>query len=229
MPALWWLAIAGLPVFQQPLPDAVGTPAVDSPAVLALATGQVSVRAPCYQLVCPDAQWSAPNRYTALFLPQVPGTRQPLRVKRPSPLASRRHARLYAPISRRDWFANEISEAKVGTTYAIEALRRPGTDVRLQVGTGYRLTPYSGYGTSAIGVIARGGLHLSQDLGDRVAINQQLQVETGRYNTFTRQVLGVDFRLQDQWLLQSSIETNHDSAGGGNTDTRGSLKLRYTF
>src|SRR3546814_2654638 len=53
VPAIWWLALAGLPVFQQSLPESP-----EEPAVLAIAAGHVSLRAPCYRLVCPDAERS---------------------------------------------------------------------------------------------------------------------------------------------------------------------------
>src|SRR3546814_9251947 len=57
VPAIWWLALAGLPVFQQSLPESP-----EEPAVLAIAAGHVSLRAPCYRLVCPDAEWLEPTR-----------------------------------------------------------------------------------------------------------------------------------------------------------------------
>ena len=54
MLAAWWLALAGLPVFQQPLPESPG-----EPAALAVMGEHVSLRAPCYRLVCPDAEGGA--------------------------------------------------------------------------------------------------------------------------------------------------------------------------
>src|SRR3546814_9345131 len=106
----------------------------------------------------------------------------------------------------------------------MQAIRRPDTKVQLELGTGYRLQPYADYGTAAIGVIATGGLRLSQRLGDWAEINQRVRVETGRHNTFVRQTLGVDIMLQPRLTLQSRLEVNHDSAGDGgrgSTDTPG--------
>src|SRR3546814_12693151 len=66
VPAIWWLALAGLPVFQQSLPESP-----EEPAVLAIAAGHVSLRAPCYRLVCPDAEWLGPTAYTTLWKPKI--------------------------------------------------------------------------------------------------------------------------------------------------------------
>lgn len=223
MLSAWWLVIAGLPVFQQPLPEAPG-----EPAVFAVAAGRVSMRLPCYALVCDDAEWMAPSRYTTLLRPGVPGTLQRLRAATASPLATRRYSSLSAPATPRDWVDTRGSDAKVGATFGVEAIRTPVTDLRVQLGTGYRIVPYTDYGTAAEGLIARGGLQLSQRFGDRTHLNQQVSVETGRHNTYTRQVIGVDFALQPQWTLRSQVEMRHDSRAD-ETDTEGSLKLHYDF
>ncbi len=227
MLAAWWLAFAGLPVFQQPLPESPG-----EPAALAVAAEHVSLRAPCYRLVCPDAEWLAPTPYTTLWRPTVPGTLPRLRPVKAPPLASRSYASLYAPAIQRDWFDSQASDAKVDTTFGMEAFRRPGTEVQVELGTGYRLQPYADYGTAAIGPIASGALKLSQRFGERAELNQQVWVETGRRNTFVRQTIGVDILLQPRLTLQSRLEVNHDSIGGdgrGSTDTQGSVNLQYAF
>src|SRR3546814_1466927 len=96
------------------------------------------------------------------------------------------------------------------------------------LGTGYRLQPYADYGTAAIGVIATGGLRLSQRLGDWAEINQRVRVETGRHNTFVRQTLGVDIMLQPRLTLQSRLEGNHDSRSEEPTSELQSLKSNYS-
>lgn len=227
MSAIWWLALAGLPVFQQPLPDSPG-----EPAALAVAAGRASVRMPCYRLICPDSEWLAPTRYTTLWKPEVPGSLPHLRPVRVSPLATRRYVSLSAPTSRREWFDTQATRAKIDTTYGMAAIRSPDTRLQLELGTGYRLQPRVGYGTAAIGPIASGGLRLSQSFGDWGQLNQQVTVETGRHNTFMRQTIGVDIRLQPRLTLQSRVEMRHDTAangGQGHTDTEGSVRLRYAF
>ncbi|WP_242112745.1 DUF481 domain-containing protein [Luteimonas aquatica] len=227
MSTAWWLALAGLPVFQHPLPESPG-----EPALVAIAAGRASLRMPCYELVCPDAEWMAPTRYTALRAPKAPGALPRLRPMRTPLLATRSITSLSAPTSRRDWINSEISNTKIGTSYGFEALRRPGTDLRVQLGTGYRIVPYADYGTAMPGPIARGGFVLSQDLSDRARLDQQVMVETGRRNTYVRQTIGVDVTVAPQWTLRSDLEMRHDSAannGKGATDTEGSVKLRYSF
>ena len=227
MLAAWWLAVVGLPVFTQSLPESPG-----EPAALAISTGRVSLRMPCFSLVCADAEWSPPTRYTQLQRPTVPGTLPRLRPSRPSPLATRRYTQLYSPASRREWVTNEGNDWRIDTGYGFEAIRTPDTNLRLEVATGYRLQPYVDYGTAAVGPIARGGLELSQSFGERTRLTQQVQVETGRANTFVRQTIGVDVALDPKWSLRSDVEVRHDSAadgGNGETDTEGSVKVRYAF
>src|SRR3546814_8723712 len=111
----------------------------EEPAVLAIAAGHVSLRAPCYRLVCPDAEWLEPTAYTTLWKPRVPGTVPRLRPARASPLATRSYASLHAPATKREWFDAEARYDKVDTTYGMQAIRRPATKVQLELGTGYRL------------------------------------------------------------------------------------------
>ncbi|MGH8031600.1 MAG: DUF481 domain-containing protein [Luteimonas sp.] len=227
MSAVWWLAIAGLPVFQQPLAEAPG-----EPAALAIAAGHVSLRMPCYALACADAEWMAPTRDTTLRQPRVPGTLSRLRPIVPSPLATRRYASLSAPASRRDWVSAQADSSKVQSTYGIEAIRTPDTDIRLQIGTGYRLEPGADDGTATPGPIARGGVALSQRIGPKAQLQQQVTVETGRRNTVVRQTLGVDLLVAPQWTLRSDVDIRHDTAadgGKGATDAESSVKLKYDF
>lgn len=223
MIAVWWLALAGLPVFQQPLPESPG-----EPAAFAIAAGRADMRRPCYALVCPDAEWLATTPYTTFAKPPVPGSVPELHARKQSPLASRRHAPLRAPALPRESVATEANRIKVATRFGFEAIRTPGTELRVELGTGYRLLPRADDGTAAQGPIARGGLQLSQRIGSRTLLNQQLQVETGRHDTFTRQAIGVDVSLQPNWTLQSRFELRHDS-GAGDTRSEGSVKLRYAF
>ncbi|MCR6663227.1 MAG: DUF481 domain-containing protein [Luteimonas sp.] len=226
MLASWWLAVAGLPVFLQPLPEAP-----DRPAAVAIASGQVSLRQPCYSLVCPDAEWLSASRS-----PAKPG-RAPGAYDRIAPTAnpqlqSRRIIGLRSPATRRDWFYNTGRNDRIATTYGFEAIRNPDTRMQVELGTGYRIQPYVDYGTASQGPIARGSLLFSQRFGERAFLLQRVHVETGRANTFVRQTIGFDLQLIPQWSLRSDFELRHNTAGnGGNgaTDTEGSLSLRYTF
>lgn len=224
--AVWWLAFAGLPVFHQPLPESP-----DEPALLAVAAGRAALRTPCYALACRDAEWSEPTRYTRLRRPASPGTIPQLQPLRLAAIASRAYP-LYSPPSRRDWQAYHGNQDRVDTRYGYEAIRTPDTRLSVEMGTGYRLQPYADFGTAVPGPIARGNVQLSQSLGDRARLTQQVLVEAGRENTILRQTLGVDLELRPQWMLRSSYELRHDTFaddGKGVTDTEGSLRLQYTF
>ena len=226
MSAVLWLALAAPPVFVAPLPESPG-----EPAAIALAAGRADLRLPCYRLSCNDASWQAPNRFTRIGQPKVPGSVDPLAKIRMPAIAARRYP-LYSPASRRDWRTNHGSHSRFTAGFGYEAIRTPDTNVRLEFGTGYRLQPYADYGTAAEGPIARGRLELRHSIADRALLTQNLLVETGRFNTTTRQVIGLDLELLPQWTLQSNFELRHDSAGNGGTgatDTESSLHLRYRF
>lgn len=226
MLAALWLALAAPPVFIAPLPDSPG-----EPAAIALATGRADLRRPCYRLACEDAAWQAPNRFTRIERARVPGSVDPLARIRMPVLATRRYP-LYSPASRRDWRVTHGSHSRFTAGFGYEAIRTPDTSVRFEFGTGYRLQPYADYGTAMEGPIARGRLELRQNIADRALLTQNLLVETGKFNTTTRQVIGLDLKLLPQWTLQSNFELRHDSAGNGGsgaTDTESSLNLRYRF
>ena len=228
MLASWWLAVVGLPVFMQPLPEAP-----DQPAALAVASGRVSLRQPCLRLVCADAEWQQASRAPRTLGPaQVPGAFEVIRSQRLPRLATRRFIGLHSPASRRDWFDSSGGAALVDARYGMEAVRNAQTRVQLELGTGYRLQPYANYGTAAEGPVAMGQLRLSQRLGELGSLNQQVRVERGRENAYLRQTIGVDLDLAPQWSLLGDVELRHDTAGNGgqwHTDREGSVRLRYAF
>ncbi|MBP6797287.1 MAG: DUF481 domain-containing protein [Luteimonas sp.] len=228
MLAAWWLAVIGLPVYLQPLPEAP-----DVPAAVAVASGQVSMRQPCYRLACADAEWAvAPGAGGWHPAAAAPGAVQRIASQRLPRLATRRFIGLYSPARRRDWFHSRGNSALVDTRYGLEAVRAPQTRLDLEFGTGYRLEPYSGYGTATQGPVALGQMRLSQRFGERAEFNQQMRVEKGRENAYIRQTIGVDLALDPQWSLLGDFELRHDTAGNGGegrTDREGSLRLRYAF
>jgi hypothetical protein len=221
--APWWLAVAGLPVFHRPFPDAP-----HSPAAIALVAGEVSLRRPCLRLRCAGAEWLPPSPATtyAYRSDDHPVQRTPL------PGQPMRGFGLSAPASRREWTTEYASDVGVGAGYGVEALRRPDTQLRIEVGPAYRLQPYVDHGTATPGPVARGRLELQQRLGDRARLEQRLQVETGRENTVVRNAVGVSVELEPRWTLRSDLELQHDSAaegGSGRTETEGSVRLQYAF
>lgn len=228
MLASWWLAVVGLPVFLQPLPEAP-----DVPAAVALASGQVSMRQPCLRLACGDAEWIPAATGRTLARSHAPGSIATIAPQRLPRLATRRFIGLYSPASRRDWFSTSGNAAiPVDTRYGFEAVRSPQTQLDVEVGTGYRLQPYAYDGTAVAGPVARGQVRLSQQLGEHASLSQQVRVERGRENAYVRQNIGLDLQLDPQWSLLGDFELRHDTAGNGGegrTDREGSVRLRYAF
>lgn len=217
MLAVWWFAVVGQPVFVLPLPQVV-----DTPAVLAIASGLVAPRPLCLHLRCLRNGWD-PSTDAGMFSGNA---RSPFTL--PRALPSTGFHGLYAPVSRRDWIASDGHDWRVGARYGFEPALQDGTRLKLEIGGGYRLEPYVDDGTSAPGPVARGRVELIQQLGPRALFRQQLRVESGRYDTYLRDVFALDLQLQSRWLLRSQVEFRRDS-GGANSATIGSVQLHYTF
>lgn len=222
--AAWWLAVLVPPVFVQPLPQAADADAAiaDVPAVVALAGGRASLQRPCRSLACLQAGWALPP--APVFAARA--ARDPFAL--PAPLPPAAGGGLYVPASRSDWLGTYGSNWRLGARYGIEAIRQPDTQLRIELGSGYRLQPYVDDGTAGTGPVARGRVDWTQRLGERAQLRQQLQVETGRHDTYLRNSLLLELVLQPNWTLHSRLELRHDSAAA-DTTTQGTVQLRYAF
>jgi hypothetical protein len=214
MLAALWFAILGQPVFLLPFPQAA-----DTPAVLAIAAGRVSLERPCRSLECLQAGWE-------LQPPPVTAKASPFAI--PRALPGRRYIGLSAPASRQEWVSAYGSDARLGARYGFEPIRDGGTRLRVEVGSGYRLQPWADDGIGRIGPVARGNIQWMQQLGEHARLSQQLRVEAGRGDTFVRNAMALDISLMSNWTLSSSFELRHDSAAD-DTATQGSVQLRYSF
>jgi hypothetical protein len=213
VPGAFWLAVFMPPVFVQPFPQAP-----DTPAAIAILAGDVSLQRPCYTLRCLQDGWQ-------LAATPLPARRNPFSLRRGLPA---QRGFLYAPATRREWTSNYSSNARLGTRYGIDAIRDPETQLSIEVGSGYRLQPYADDGIGHIGPVARGSLRWLQRLGDRARLEQQVRVETGRGDTYVRNMMSLDIVLESNWTLRSSVDLRHDSAAD-DTAAQGSLQLRYSF
>jgi hypothetical protein len=219
-----WLAVAGLPVFQHPLPEAP-----HRPAAIALAMGEVSLRRPCLRLACPAPEWQPPT--PARTYAYRDAGEQPVR-RALLPGAPRPGRRALPAPARPDWVAPYAGLDRVGGRYGRRVVDTAATDVEIEVGTGYRWQPYVDNGGADTGPVARGQIRLRQKLGERAELQQQTRVESGRDNTFVRNSLGVAVELKPQWRLRSDVEIRHDTAadgGDGRTDAEGSVRVQYAF
>ena len=222
MLAAWWFAVLGQPVFLLPLPQSADAAMADVPAIIVLASGRASLQRPCRSLGCLQAAWDQPPPPLFASAP----TRDPFAMPRALP-ATTSHG-LRAPASSSDWIAAYGSNWRLGARYGVEAIRQPDTQLRIEVGSGYRLQPYVDDGTAGIGPVARGSIEWLQRFGQRALLSQQLRVETGRHDILVRNALALDILLQPSWTLSSRLELRHDSAAA-DTATQGSLQLRYAF
>lgn len=218
-----WLAVAGLPVFHQPL---AAVP--DAPAAIALASNEVTLRRPCLRLRCADSEWRMPEPATTYAYRE--GGRQVVRTTLPG--AATPGVRTLPAPSRRDWVKPYAGLDRVGGRYGRTVVDSPSTGVDIELGTGYRWQPYADNGSADTGLVARGRVELRQKLGEHAHLLQQTRIEAGRENAFLRNSLGVEVQLQPQWSLSSDVEIRHDTAangGSGATDTTGNVRLEYAF
>lgn len=224
MLASLWLAVAGLPVFQQPIAEAP-----QRPAAIALAAGDVSLRRPCLRLDCNTPEWVEPEaaRTYAYRDADSQPARRALLPGAPTP-----GVRTLPAPGHPDWVAPYAGLDRVGGRYGRRVIDTGATDVEIEVGTAYRWQPYVDNGSANTGPVARGRIGLRQKLGERAHLQQQTRIEAGRENTFVRNSLGVDIELKPQWNLSSDVEIRHDTAaagGSGQTDTEGNVRLKYAF
>jgi hypothetical protein len=220
----FWLALAGLPVFQQPLPEAP-----HRPAAIAVATGEASLRRPCLRLNCPAPEWQPPS--PARTYAYRDADAQPVR-RAVLPGAPRPGRRALPAPGRADWVAPYAGLDRVGGRYGRRVVDTPATDVEIEIGTGYRWQPYVDHGGADTGPVARGQVRLRQKLGEHARLQQHTRVESGRDNTFVRNSVGVEVELRPRWSLRSDVEVRHDTAadgGNGRTDAEGSVRVQYAF
>ena len=137
--------------------------------------------------------------------------------------------RLRLPNERRDWVKAQGSNARVGMQYGLQAVKRPGTSVRVSVDTGYRLQGYADDGTAGTGPILRGQVEWNQALGKRARLSQVTRVETGQHGAYLRNSLLLNVQLQPTLTLSSGVEMRRDSDLVGRNQTDATLKLKYAF
>lgn len=218
-----WLAVAGLPVFQQPIAEVP-----DRPAAIAMVAGDVSLRKPCLRVRCADAEWRPPDPATTYA---YRGDDQPA-VRTTLPGSPTKGVRSLPAPRRQDWVAPYAGLDRVGGRYGRNLVSTPTTAVQVEVGTGFRWRPYVDNGSADTGPVARGRVALQQKVGEHARLRQETRVESGRDNTWVRNSLGVDIELQPNWSLRSEVEVRHDTAGNGGsgrTDSEGRVRLFYDF
>jgi len=221
-----WLAVAGLPVFQQPIASAS-----QQPAAIALAAGAVRIQPPCLRLDCTEREWRAPGSQASpatVYVYRENG--QPVRTLLPG-AATPGVRPLSAPVAARSGGVKSYAGLdRVDARYGHRLVDTAQTGVDIELGTGYRWQPYVDNGGAATGPVARGRIALHQRVGDRTRLSQQTRIEAGRGSTFVRNSLGVNVLLKRDWNFSSDLELRHDSTvNGGQTIAEGNVQLEYAF
>ena len=162
---LLWLAFTAPPSVLAPLPLPVLPPEV----------AQRLVAPPrCLAAQCANGEWvvdamaAIPAGQRRVGADDLPGS----------------GGRLRLPNERRDWVKPLGSNARVAMQYGLQAVKTPGTSVRVSVDTGYRMQAYADDGIASTGPILRGQVEWSQALGKRARLSQVTRVETGQRGAY---------------------------------------------
>src|SRR5690606_9487896 len=116
-----WLAVAGLPVFHQPFASVP-----DTPAAVALASNEVTLRRPCLRLRCEDSEWQPPA--PAATYAYRDGERKVVRTTLPGATLPG-FRRLPAPRANRDWIKPYAGLDRVGGRYGRNIVESETTDL----------------------------------------------------------------------------------------------------
>lgn len=196
------------------------------PTLMALAADPARMRLYCYSTRCGDEEW----RRALSPAPAIPKSSKAAPRKPATLPGSRARIGLSAPAIPRESRASYSSDWRIGTRYSLQAVRRPDTQLAVQVGAGYRLMPRHDDGIREPGPVLRGELNLGQRLGERAQLTQRLQIETGGGEAFVKQSIGVDVTLTPQWTLETDYVIRHDTyGGGGNQSAESWMGLRRYF
>ncbi|MFN3703498.1 DUF481 domain-containing protein [Thermomonas sp.] len=207
---LLWLAFTAPPSVLAPLPLPVLPPEV----------AQRLVAPPrCLAAQCANGEWvvdamaAIPAGQRRVGADDLPGS----------------GGRLRLPNERRDWVKPLGSNARVAMQYGLQAVKTPGTSVRVSVDTGYRMQAYADDGIASTGPILRGQVEWSQALGKRARLSQVTRVETGQRGAYLRNSLLLNLQLKPALTLSSGVETRRDRDIAGRNQTDATLRLKYAF
>ncbi|MCE7032076.1 DUF481 domain-containing protein [Lysobacter sp. GX 14042] len=132
----------------------------------------------------------------------------------------------------RDHFAAYEYQSAIAIGYSHELVKQEATQLRFEIGPGYRWSKLQGVRVHENGAIARGQLEFSHQFNPSTLAYDTLLVEAGQENTFARNDVGVAVRMSDALALKAGLQVRHNTdalPGTRKTDTLTTVNVVYGF
>ncbi|MET0582045.1 MAG: DUF481 domain-containing protein [Pseudoxanthomonas sp.] len=125
---------------------------------------------------------------------------------------------------------DRLQTASIG--YGTRMMDGERTKLDLQVGPGYRRAHNAEFDRDESGVIGRGFVGLKFDLTENTELENNLLVESGSYNTYTQNDLGVSVAMNSHLALKAGLQARRNSdveSDRKKTDTLTTMNVVYRF
>lgn len=132
----------------------------------------------------------------------------------------------------RDDFASYSSQATASLGYGARVMDGERTRLDVQVGPGLRRAHNVEEGRTDSGLIGRGFIGLKFDLTENTELENTLLVESGVYNTFAQNDLGISVAMNEHLALKAGLQARRNSdvnTEQKKTDTLTTMNVVYRF
>ena len=132
----------------------------------------------------------------------------------------------------RDDFATYDRQGSFALGYGTRLIDGESVILDAQLGPGVRRTHEAATDDTRTGLIGRGQLDLRYQITDNTALINNLLVESGSYNTFAQNDLGLTVSMNQRLALKAGWQARHNSDvadGKRRTDTLTTVNLVYTY
>lgn len=132
----------------------------------------------------------------------------------------------------RDRFASNEYQWTVAAGYGHKLINDDTTQLKMEIGPGYRWAKLQGVRIHNNEAILRGFMDFSRKLTPTTSLYDTLLVEAGSDNTFTSNNLGLQVQMTDALALKAGFEVRHNTdvlPGTKRTDTLTTVNVVYGF
>ncbi len=131
-----------------------------------------------------------------------------------------------------DGFGTYSRQQSVSLSYGNRVIENERAHLDLQVGPGYRRAHDTVDGRTEAGFIGRGLVDMRYALSENTELVNKLLVESGGYNTFAQNDLGVSVTMNSHLALKAGWQARHNSDVAPDikkTDTLTTMNVVYRF
>ena len=132
----------------------------------------------------------------------------------------------------RDRFASNEYQWTVAAGYGHQLINDDTTQLKMEIGPGYRWAKLQGVRIHNNEAILRGFMDFSRKLTPTTSLYDTLLVEAGSDNTFASNNLGLQVQITDALALKAGFEVRHNTdvlPGTKRTDTLTTVNVVYGF